>query len=103
MREAHGRMVPEMFVRTAKDLGTLARERRRQLGIDQADLAKRVGVSRRWVNLFEQGSTGSNLILVLRTLNALGITLIADVASDTANRGKGVLGEIIENARGTNK
>ena len=62
-----------MLIRTPADLGAAIRDRRRQLGLDQASLAKRIGVSRQWVVGIEQGRGRAELGLVLRALNALGI------------------------------
>ncbi|MGH7298057.1 MAG: helix-turn-helix domain-containing protein, partial [Polyangiaceae bacterium] len=65
-------MIP---VRTPTDLGALIRDRRRRLGLDQRALAERVGVSRQWIIEAEQGKPGAAVGLVLRTLQALGVTL----------------------------
>ena len=64
-----------MQIRTPADLGAAIRERRRQLGLDQATLAKRIGVSRQWVIAIERGRSRAELGLVLRALDALGIRL----------------------------
>ncbi|MBK9387893.1 MAG: helix-turn-helix transcriptional regulator [Planctomycetes bacterium] len=64
-----------MRIRTAKDLGLLAREQRKRRGWGQAELAERVGVSRQWVVAFEGGKPGVELGLVLRTLHELGLEL----------------------------
>lgn len=64
-----------MLIRTPADLGAAIRDRRRQLGLDQATLAKRIGVSRQWVIGIEQGRSRAELGLVLRALDALGIRL----------------------------
>ena len=64
-----------MLIRTPADLGATIRDRRRQLGLDQATLAKRIGVSRQWVIAIEQGRSRAELGLVLRALEALGIRL----------------------------
>jgi HTH-type transcriptional regulator / antitoxin HipB len=64
-----------MFIRTPADLGAAIRERRRQLDLDQATLAKRIGVSRQWVIAIEQGRSRAEVGLVLRALDALGIRL----------------------------
>jgi HTH-type transcriptional regulator/antitoxin HipB len=69
-----------MLVRTPEELGQLIRERRRELGLDQRSLAERVGVSRLWIIEFEKGKPRAEIGLVLRTLNALELSL--DVASD---------------------
>jgi HTH-type transcriptional regulator/antitoxin HipB len=68
-------MIP---VRTAKDLGALIRDRRKRLGLDQLTLAERVGVSRQWIIDAEQGKPRAPIGLLLRTLDALGVTLAVD-------------------------
>jgi HTH-type transcriptional regulator/antitoxin HipB len=73
-----------MLVRTPEDLGQLIRERRRELGLDQRSLAERVGVSRLWIIEFEKGKPRAEIGLVLRTLNALELSL--EVASDVERR-----------------
>jgi HTH-type transcriptional regulator/antitoxin HipB len=65
-------------LRTAKDLGAFIRERRRRLGLDQRALAERVGVSRQWIIEAEQGKPRAAIGLLLRTLDALGVTLAVD-------------------------
>lgn len=67
-----------MRLRTPKDIGAAIRDRRRTLGLDQAELAEKVGVSRLWINQVERGKPGASLALVLRTLAAVGIELITD-------------------------
>jgi HTH-type transcriptional regulator / antitoxin HipB len=67
-----------MLIRTPTDLGALIRDRRRQMSLDQATLAKRIGVSRQWVIAIEQGRSRAELGLVLRALDAVGIRLNAD-------------------------
>ncbi len=64
-------------IRTAVDLGTVIRNRRKQLGLDQATLAKRIGATRQWVIGVERGKPRAELGLVLRALDALGIPLAA--------------------------
>lgn len=71
-----------MIVRTPRDLGLLIRERRKKLGLDQAELAKKVGVSRLWVIEFEKGKPRAEVGLVMRALLALGLEL--DVATEPA-------------------
>jgi y4mF family transcriptional regulator len=66
-----------MLIRTPTDLGAAIRDQRRRLGLDQAALAKRIGVSRQWVISIEQGRSRAELGLVLRALDALGIRLNA--------------------------
>jgi y4mF family transcriptional regulator len=68
-----------MLVRTPADLGAFIRERRKQLKLDQAAFAKRIGVSRQWVIEIEQGHMRAELGLVLRAINALNIHLDASI------------------------
>ncbi len=67
-----------MYVRTVTDLGELIRERRRKLGLDQAELAGRARVSRLWLSQVERGKPRAAVGLVLRTLQVLGVRLVVD-------------------------
>ena len=69
-----------MQVRTDRDLGVLIRDRRKELGLDQATLASRVDVSRQWIVEVEKGKPRAEIGLILRTLRVLGIELNATVA-----------------------
>ncbi len=64
-----------MRVRSAEELGLVIRERRRKLGLNQRELAQRVGVSRQWIVGVEKGKPRAEVDLVLRTLNVLGLDL----------------------------
>ena len=64
-----------MLIRTPTDLGAVIRDRRKQLGLGQAALAEKIGVSRQWVVGIERGHSRAELGLVLRTLDVLGIRL----------------------------
>ncbi len=66
-----------MKLRTAGDVGAAVRDRRRKLGLRQKELARKAGVSRQWLVELERGKAGAPLGLVLRTMDALGISLIA--------------------------
>jgi y4mF family transcriptional regulator len=68
-------------VRTIRDLGAIVRGRRRELGLAQAELARRAGVSRKWVYEFEAGKATAELGLVLRVLDALDLQLEARPAA----------------------
>jgi HTH-type transcriptional regulator/antitoxin HipB len=65
----------DLPLRTVTDIGALIRDRRRGLKLDQAELADMIGVSRLWVNQVERGKPGAGLGLVLRALEAVGVTL----------------------------
>jgi y4mF family transcriptional regulator len=73
-----------MLVRTPADLGAVIRDRRKQLKLDQATFAKRIGVSRYWVIMIERGHPRAELGLVLRAIDALDIHLDANIRE--ANR-----------------
>ena len=82
-----------MLVRTPADLGAVIRDRRKQLKLDQAAFAKRIGVSRQWVIEMERGHARAELALVLRALDALSIRLDA-ITMDQAGadlRGSGAV------------
>ena len=64
-----------MLIRTPADLGALIRDRRRHLGLGQAELAARIGVSRQWIVGVERGRARAELGLVLRAIDSLGIRL----------------------------
>ena len=64
-----------MLIRTPADLGAVIRDRRKLLGLGQAELAEKIDVSRQWVVAIERGHSRAELGLVLRTLDALGIRL----------------------------
>jgi HTH-type transcriptional regulator/antitoxin HipB len=72
--------IMNITLRTPADIGALIRDRRRALGLDQAELADRIGVSRLWVNQVERGKPGASLGLILRALIAVGVELTGGVA-----------------------
>ena len=79
-----------MRIRTATDLGAFIRERRTNLGMDQAALAKKAGTSRKWLVEVERGKPGAEIGLILRTLKSLEISidLDADSSVETPPPGK---------------
>ncbi len=64
-----------VIVRTPQDIGLLIRDQRRKLGLEQRELALRVGVSRQWVVEVEKGKPRAEVGLILRTLSALELTV----------------------------
>jgi HTH-type transcriptional regulator / antitoxin HipB len=79
-----------MRVNSIHDLASAARGRRLELGVSQAEIAARAGVSRDWVNSFEGGKPTVELILVLRILEVLGLRLeLADAAHSQRSRPPG--------------
>jgi HTH-type transcriptional regulator / antitoxin HipB len=64
-----------MQARSIRDFAAAVRGRRGDLGLSQADLAVRAGVSRKWIYEFEAGKPNAELGLILRVMDALGIQL----------------------------
>jgi HTH-type transcriptional regulator/antitoxin HipB len=69
-------------------LGAFIRERRVTLAMDQSDLAKKAGTSRKWIVEVEQGKQRAEIGLVLRTLKTLGVSL--DIAVDRTPKASAV-------------
>ena len=55
--------------------GEVIRDRRKELGITQKDLAERIGRERTYINRIEKGETDLQLSSFLRITNALGIRI----------------------------
>lgn len=64
-----------MRIRTITDLGAYIRERRHQMGLDQAALAKAAGTSRKWLMEVERGKARAEVGLILKTLQALDLAI----------------------------
>ena len=69
--------IPVQF-RPPLELGLRARERRRELGLSQAELGQRIGVGRQWIVAMESGKSRAELGLVLRAISALELSLRID-------------------------
>lgn len=59
--------------------GEMLRERRKELGMTQKELAERVGRERTYINRIEKGETDLQLSSFLRIADALGLMLRLDV------------------------
>jgi len=78
------------------DFATIIRGRRHELGLTQAALADRAGVSRKWVHELEGGKLTAELGLVIRALHALGLEVdVRDTASSPGDRRGVDLDEIL--------
>lgn len=71
-------------LRNPTDISALVKDQRQFLGLTQADVAKRARVSLRWLAGLEAGSPGASIDNVIRTLDALDITLTADLSTTDA-------------------
>jgi y4mF family transcriptional regulator len=65
-------------ITSIRDMAATVRGRRHDLGLSQADIARRAGVSRQWVSEFESGKPTAELRLVIRLLDAMGLRLCVD-------------------------
>lgn len=88
-----------MRLRTTQDVGSLVRDYRTKQGLTQMQLADKVGVSRKWIIDLEAGKRATDLSLVLRTLNALGIELEAREPTVRHDEDALVLDRIIEESQ----
>lgn len=59
--------------------GEILRERRKELGMTQKELAEKVGRERTYINRIEKGETDLQLSSFIRIATALGIMLRLDV------------------------
>lgn len=64
-----------MRIRSTRDVAAAVRGRRTDLGLNQAEVAKRARVSRKWIYEFEAGKPSAELGLVIRVLDQLGLAL----------------------------
>lgn len=64
-----------MLIRSPKALGALIKDRRQELGLNQAELAERAGTTRHWIIDVERGKPTVELARVLRTLEVLELEL----------------------------
>jgi y4mF family transcriptional regulator len=74
-----------MKINSTRDLAAAVRGRRTDLHLSQAELASQVGVSRNWLNQVEAGKRSIDFALVLRLLDALGLSLDLPNPRDTGD------------------
>lgn len=67
-------------VLSQRELASLVEQRRREAGLTQADLAKRAGVSRQWVNALEAAEGNPSFTHLTAVLSALELSL--DIVED---------------------
>lgn len=60
--------------RNSEQLGRAVRLKRQEKGLSQSALAAQLGVERKWVIRLESGNPKAGLGLVLKVLDALGLT-----------------------------
>ena len=75
-----------MRVHATRGVAAAVRGRRQDLGLNQAELAKRAGVSRKWIYEFEAGKSTAEFGLVLRVLEELGFGIELGEESDAGHQ-----------------
>jgi HTH-type transcriptional regulator/antitoxin HipB len=91
-----------MQINSIQDVAATVQGRRQELGLSQAELATRAGVSRDWVNQIEAGKATAEFGLVIRLLDALGLRLDIDVRAsgdDTPTGGSVDLDALLDEYR----
>ena len=68
-----------MRVSRPSEVGRVVRERRRALGLSQAECAGRAGVGRQWLSALESGHERAELVLVMRVLASLDLQVLIEL------------------------
>ncbi len=69
------------LARTPEQIGDLIRRRRKQLGLNQSELASLTGLRQPTLSQVETNATGSNLRTLFTILSALDLELVAQARS----------------------
>jgi HTH-type transcriptional regulator/antitoxin HipB len=64
--------------RTAKQIGAIIRRARRNAGLTQADLGRKIGLRQATISRLEQGQPATQLSTLFDVLTALGLEIIID-------------------------
>ena len=72
-----------------RDVAAAVRGRRKDLGLTQAELAARVGVSRAWINAVEAAKPSVEFDLLLRLFDHLGLRVDLATPGDRGDASKG--------------
>ena len=72
-----------MKIRAIRDAANAVRGRRLDLGLSQAELARRTGVSRKWINEFEAGKPNAEIGIVIRVVEELGLELMINIGDSS--------------------
>lgn len=64
-----------MIVTSLERLGAVVRERRKELGLTQSELAERAGVTRQWLSRLEQGKDGASVQRLLLLCDELELVV----------------------------
>jgi HTH-type transcriptional regulator/antitoxin HipB len=70
--------------RTAKQIGAIIRRARRNAGLTQSELGKRIGLRQATISKLEKGEPATQLDTLLDALTALGLEITIDERSKGA-------------------
>jgi HTH-type transcriptional regulator/antitoxin HipB len=86
-----------MRVHSVADVAAAVRGRRLDLGLTQSELANDSGISRKWISEFEAGKARAEFGLVMRVIEALGLSLDLGEGHSAAGTGRAIdLDDVIE-------
>ncbi len=71
--------------RTSKQIGAIIRRARRNAGLTQADLGKKIGLRQATISKLENGGAATQLGTLLDALTALGLEIIIDKRGKAAS------------------
>jgi HTH-type transcriptional regulator/antitoxin HipB len=66
----------QMLIVSSGDMGAVLRDMRKQQGLTQAELGKKVGLDQKKVSLLENGNSNCRIDSLFRLLSALGVGLV---------------------------
>ena len=75
-------------LRSAEQLGSAIRLKRKEKGLSQSALAERLGVERKWVLRLEAGNPKAEFALVLRALELVGLRVLLRDADRAAQKNR---------------
>ena len=78
----------QMILVSPADIGARLRDMRRQQGLSQAELGKRVGLDQKKVSLLENGNPNCRVDSLFRLLSALGAGLVVQAKMEPISSGK---------------
>jgi len=71
--------------RTAKQLGAIIRRERRNRGLSQTALGKKMGLRQATISKLEAGEPATQIRTLLDVLSAMGLEIIIDKRGETSN------------------
>ncbi|WP_228130211.1 helix-turn-helix domain-containing protein [Desulfotalea psychrophila] len=73
-----------MLLVSTKEIGDALRHKRKQMGLSQSELGKRVGLDQKKVSLMENGNPNTRVESLLRLLSALELGVVLQPKADSS-------------------